>query len=127
MRFEPIAVGVDNKGRIVAGTIVGAQARRAVVAAVVFDRGGMERVHTGWRRRGEAKVRTRFRVRHDRVRCFAFPKDNAVSPIAKRSGTFAQAPVTKRFQCCIVEALGTRRVSDAYGNMIDHGLLLPAV
>src|SRR5215470_15848050 len=40
--LDPITLGIDNKGRVVVRTVVGAQPRFAVVATAVYDRCSMK-------------------------------------------------------------------------------------
>ena len=62
MRLDPIAVRIDHKRRVVAPTVIGAQAGLSVVAAAVVQRGAVEGVDATVGRCGEAEVQARFRV-----------------------------------------------------------------
>ena len=56
MRFDPIAVRIDDEGGIVVGTIIGAQAWLAVVAPAVIEGCGMKRIDTAAAWCGEAEM-----------------------------------------------------------------------
>ncbi len=53
MRLDPVAVGIDDKSRIVAGTVIRAQARLAVVASAVAQCRRVKRLNAA--RRGGGK------------------------------------------------------------------------
>jgi hypothetical protein len=52
MRFEPIAIRIDDKGGIIVGAVVGAQTGLAVIAAAALERGGVESVNAARPRHG---------------------------------------------------------------------------
>ena len=60
MGLDPVAVGIDDEGGVVARTVVGAQAGPAVVASAGPGRSGVEGVHALRRRRGEAEMQADF-------------------------------------------------------------------
>src|SRR6266576_6543645 len=54
----------------------------------------------------------------------ADPIYNRASPIPERAIGLAEAFVSQRLQCCVVELLRSRNVADANRDMIDHNLFL---
>jgi len=60
MCLDPVAVGVDDKGGVVAGAVIGAQAGFSVVAPAIVQRRGVERVHCVRGRCDKAEMQTYF-------------------------------------------------------------------
>jgi hypothetical protein len=67
MGLDPIAVGIDNEGRIVVRAIVGAQPRFAVVAAAVADRGLVKSIDAFPRLSRKAKMQPGLRIGRNRA------------------------------------------------------------
>src|SRR5208282_1656128 len=113
MRLDPVAVGVDDKGSVIAGAVVGAQAGRAIVAAAGFQRGTVESVDAVPRRSGEVEVQTRFHVNGNGMLRGADPESDRTAPVAERSLALAQALVTERLQRRVIEAFCFGDIADA--------------
>src|SRR5262245_29279177 len=91
MRLDPIAIRIDDKRRVVTGTVVCAQAGLSVVPAAVIQRRAVEGVDTAVGRCGEAEVQARFRVGGNGMLGAADPEHDRVAAIAERSRALAEA------------------------------------
>src|SRR5262249_51639252 len=118
--FEPIAVGIDNKGRIIVCAVVGAQPGLAIVAAAMADRGVVKGIDAFPRRGGEAKMQPGLRIGRNRTGAGADPESNGFLAVAERTLGGTQTGIADGLQCGVVECLGFRDVTNADGDMIDH-------
>src|SRR5690349_14161194 len=100
--LDAIAVRIDDEPGVVAGPVVGAQPRLAVVPPAGFQRGGVEGVDALARRGIEADVEARLVVGRHRALRRADPQGNAVAPVADRAGLLAEARVAERLQSGVV-------------------------
>jgi len=120
MGFKPIAVGIDNKGRIIVCAVVGAQPGLAIVAAAMTDRGLVKGIDAFPRRGGEAKMQPGVRIGRNRTGAGADPESNGFLAVAERTLGGTQTGIADWLQCGVVECLGFRDVTNADGDMIDH-------
>ena len=89
MSLDAVAVGIDDEGCVVVGTVVGTQAGSAVVAAARGERRGMERSDAVAGRGAEAEVQAGVVVRrHGPLNC-ADPEGDPVLPVAERPNVIA--------------------------------------
>src|SRR5882672_1177121 len=122
--LDPIAVGIDNEGRIVVRAIVGAQPRFTVVAAAVADRRLVKGIDAFPRRGREAKMQPGLRIGRNRIWAGADPECDLLVAVAERALRRAQTRVADRLERSVVECLGLRNVANADGDVIDHVALL---
>src|SRR5436190_1471439 len=121
--FDPVAVGVAQKCRVI-GSVIAAQARRPVIGAAGGHAGIPERIDLALPARLEAPV-----AACGVVRLLALADGDIDTIRIGRPGTFAVAePIlaaadlddAKRFHDRIIEALGSRDVRHRDGNVIEH-------
>ena len=124
-RLDPVAVGIDDEGRIVAHAIMRAQARRAVGAAAGGKRRRVERVDLAGGFRPQADMRAA--LRRDRRHAVAQidPELRIALAEADRRRPRHQARKPERRQRRFIEPRGALEVADADGDMIDHGTQRP--
>src|SRR5713101_1657969 len=118
--LDPIAVGIDNEGRIVVRAIVGAQPRFAVVAAAMADRGLVKGIDAFPRRGREAEMQPGVRVGRNRTWAGTDPECGVFVAVAERAFRRTETRIADRLQRSVVECLGFRNVSNADGYVIDH-------
>src|SRR5258708_19880577 len=78
--FEAVAFGIDYERRVVVLSVVGAQARLAVVLAAVLERSGGERVDINALGPPEAAMHSRFGVGPPRILHCQHPEPPTLYP-----------------------------------------------
>src|SRR5215475_13657228 len=126
-RFDAVAVGVTQEGGVV-GSVVAAQARRAVVTAAGRDAGVPERIDLALPARLEAPVAAggvfRLRPLADRdVDAIRVGRPRALA-ITEPVVAAADLDHAQRLHDGIVEALGGGDVGDGDGDVVDHRFLV---
>src|SRR5689334_12781507 len=120
MRLKPVAIRIDRKGGVVAGTVILADARLAVVAPARGERAGVKGVDAAGVRRHETEMQPGVCIGRHRAGTGVEPQPDAAASVAQVAITLGQALVTQRLEGGIVEALGARQIADADGNVIEH-------
>ena len=67
IRFNSISVRIDDEGRVVVGTVLGPQARRAIVMPASEQRCRVKCVDSIYARRIETEMQTRLWIERDRM------------------------------------------------------------
>src|SRR5271169_3617556 len=97
--FEPVAVGIDDKGCEIIRAIVGADARLAIVPAAGGQGCGVKPRDAVAIGRFEAKMQSGlWIVRHGRVGEVDPEEDRLLLAVAKRILALAEAPVADRLE-----------------------------
>src|SRR5579864_2103111 len=93
IRLDPVAVGIDGECRVIVGTVVAAQPRRAVVAAARRQGRIMKVLDALARRCRKAEMQPGFFVGWDRALDGTDPQRHLVAAIAQRTVALAQAGI----------------------------------
>src|SRR6185312_444388 len=120
VRFEAVAVGVDNESGIVVGIILGSQVWLPIVAAASSNRGGMEGRDTFGGGSGKAEVQPRVQIGLHWAVDLADPKCNLVSTVTECSRHVMQANITKGRQCRIIKPLASGKIAHPDRYVVDH-------
>src|SRR5437660_2408499 len=113
MGLDAIAVGIDDEGGVVAGAIILAHARLAVVLAAGLECSGMEGVDRGAALGLEAEMQAGLQVGLHRALDRQDPQARRLLAIAQRTLAVAQPGDVERLQNGIVERAGALEVADA--------------
>jgi hypothetical protein len=97
IRLDPVSVGINHKGRVIARIIIGPYPRFAIIAAAGTKCCAMKMVYAGRRGCPKAKMQAGFFVGRDRAIGRHNPKGGAILTVAQRFATFTQAGVSQRF------------------------------
>jgi len=119
--LDAIAVGIDYEGGVVSVAVVRADPRLAVILAAGFERARVEGVDGLAARRVEANVQAGLRIRGNRMLGRKYPEFRRRGAIAEIALALRQAPISERREGGIVKAARRLEVTDADGNVIDHG------
>src|SRR5690606_14915768 len=121
--FEPVAVRIDDEGRVIVGAIVLAKPGLSIVAASRAQRRFVEGLDTFLRGGGETDMQPGRSVGRNGPLSRIHPQGYGAVSVAERGPALAQAFVTERLQDRVIETLGMGNIADADGNMVEHGFL----
>src|SRR3954452_2718682 len=122
--FNPVAIRINNKRRVVTLAVVGTQTWRAIVAPSRGERRLMKRRHAFSRRRVQAEVQSGLLVRRHWALRRVDPELRGFIAVAQRAARLTQTLVAQWFQGDIIKAPRGVDIFHANGNVVDHRFLL---